>query len=154
MSDEPQVRIPPPLIYAGALVIGGTLQRIAPESAFASDAWAVAAYAMGAAAIAIAGWALITFRRAQTAIEPWKAASQLVTHGPYAYMRNPMYVALTLLTLGVGLVLDWPWAVALVPVAVILTDHFVIRNEEAHLAHVFGAAYDDYRARVRRWGVV
>jgi protein-S-isoprenylcysteine O-methyltransferase Ste14 len=154
MSEAPQVRIPPPVIYAGVLLVGGALQRVAPESAFPGMAWTIAAYALGAIAIAIAGWALITFRRARTAIEPWKAASQLVTHGPYAYMRNPMYVALTLLTLGIGLILDWPWAVAFVPVAVILTDRFVVRHEEAHLSHVFGPTYDDYCTRVRRWGIV
>jgi len=154
LSAGPDVRIPPPLIYAGVLFVGGALQRIAPESAFAGMAWNIAAYALGVIALGLAGWALVTFRRARTAIEPWKAATLLVTHGPYAYMRNPMYVALTLLTLSIALVLDWPWAVALLPVAVILTDRFVIQHEEAHLAHVFDAAYHDYCARVRRWGVV
>lgn len=154
MTDAPKVRIWPPLIFAAPLLAGYGLERLAPGSAFPGPAWNFAAYALAAVAIALAGWAVVTFRRAKTAIEPWKAASRLVTNGPYAFMRNPMYVALTLLTVSVGVALDWPWAVALVPVAVIATDRLVIRHEEAHLAHAFGAAYRDYCARVRRWGIV
>jgi protein-S-isoprenylcysteine O-methyltransferase Ste14 len=93
----------------------------------------------------------VTFRRADTAIEPWKAARKLVTHGPYAYTRNPMYVSLTLLTGAIAVAADLPWALVMVPVAVLVTDRFVIAREEVHLRHLFGDAYRTYCARTRRW---
>ncbi len=151
MSDKPNVKLPPPVIYAGAFAIGYGLDLLMPWSAF--DGWVrwLLAGVLGLPAVAVALWALITFRRADTAIEPWAPARNLVTHGPYAYTRNPMYVALTLLTAGLAIGADLPWALLMVPVAVLVTDRHVIAREEVHLAHVFGDAYRAYCTRTRRW---
>ncbi|WP_200342220.1 methyltransferase [Rhodovibrio sodomensis] len=151
MSDRPNVKLPPPAIYAGAFAIGCGLHWLLPWSAFAGPSRWLLAAALGLPAVALALWALLTFRRADTAIEPWAPARNLVTHGPYAYTRNPMYVSLTLLTAGAAVALDLPWALLLVPVAVLVTDRYVIAREEVHLSHMFGAAYRSYCARTRRW---
>ena len=151
MSDKPNVKLPPPLIYGSAFAIGFALDWLLPWSAFTGPLRWWLAGAAGLPAVGIALWALLTFRRADTAIEPWEPARHLVTHGPYAYTRNPMYVSLTLLTAAIAVAVDFPWALLLVPVAVLVTDQHVIAWEEIHLRHMFGSAYRDYCTRTRRW---
>jgi protein-S-isoprenylcysteine O-methyltransferase Ste14 len=152
VSDKPNVKLPPPAIYGAAFLIAVGLDQIWPWSLFAGWPRWIGAGLLAAPSGALALWALITFRTADTAIEPWEPARNLVTHGPYAYVRNPMYVALTLLTAAVAVGVDLPWALVLLPVAVAVTDRHVIAREEVHLAHVFGDAYRAYCRRVRRWG--
>ena len=152
-AEKPGVKVPPPAIYAGALAVGIGLGYVVPVAVFTAFAWWYLAGVLGAAAVGLALWALITFKRADTAVEPWHPARHLVTHGPYAYMRNPMYVALTLLTAALGVGADQLWVLVLLPLAVAATDRLVIAHEEVHLTSKFGEAYRDYCRRVRRWGV-
>jgi protein-S-isoprenylcysteine O-methyltransferase Ste14 len=155
MSEEkPGVKVPPPAIYAVALAAGIGLGYLIPVTLFTAFAWWYAAGVLGAAAAGLAVWALVTFKLADTSVEPWHPARHLVTHGPYAYMRNPMYVALTLLTAALAVGADLPWVLVLLPPAVVATDRLVIAHEEVHLTRKFGDAYRAYCQRVRRWGVV
>jgi protein-S-isoprenylcysteine O-methyltransferase Ste14 len=105
-----------------------------------------------AAGCALAVWAAVLFRREGTEINPTSPSNRaLVTHGPYQFTRNPMYLSLVILTLGIAIwVGAWPMFAA--PVAVFATANFVhIPFEEAKMRGQFGTAYDDYVARVRRW---
>ena len=100
---------------------------------------------------AIAGWGLLTFRTARTTTVPGQASSQLVTWGPYRFTRNPMYVGLIVAYLGEAGILRQFWPVVLLPLTIAYVNWTVIPVEEAKLKEVFGADYDRYRARVRRW---
>lgn len=153
-ADKPGVKVPPPVIYAIALAAAIALSFLAPWSVFAAFAWWYAAGALAAMGVGLALWAVFTFRRADTAIEPWHPARHLVTHGPYGYVRNPMYVSLILLSAALAVGADLPWLLVLLPLAVVATDRLVIAYEEVHLTSKFGDAYRDYCRRVRRWGVV
>jgi protein-S-isoprenylcysteine O-methyltransferase Ste14 len=97
-------------------------------------------------------WAFRTFREAGNNIDPLaEANSEVVTRGPYAFTRNPMYLGLVVIALGAAI---WagPWPMLATPVLVFLTANFVhIPYEETKLRRQFGAAYDAYAARVRRW---
>jgi protein-S-isoprenylcysteine O-methyltransferase Ste14 len=75
----------------------------------------------------------------------------LVTEGPFRYSRNPIYVALTLLYLGVALLINALWILLLVVPAVLVLRYGVIAREEAYLAWKFGDTYRQYTAQVRRW---
>ena len=93
----------------------------------------------------------MTFRRAKTNIRPFQEADKLVTQGPFRYTRNPMY-------LGVSLVLAGSWLLmgALSPllgvlIFVVTADRWYIAFEERMLERKFGAEFERYRARVRRW---
>ena len=79
-----------------------------------------------------------------------KAATTLVTDGPYRFTRNPGYLALTLIYLGLGFLFSSGWAVLLVPTLLIM-NVAVVRKEEQHLQARFGEEYLHYRATVRRW---
>ena len=97
-------------------------------------------------------WAFVLFRREGTEIDPTSPTNRkLVTSGPYQFTRNPMYLGLVILTLGVALwVGAWPMFIA--PVAIFATANwFHIPFEEAKMRRQFGATYEDYVERVRRW---
>ena len=97
-------------------------------------------------------WAFTLFRRAGTETNPTSPANRaLVTAGPYALTRNPMYLGLVLAATGIALwVGAWPMFAA--PLAVFATANGVhIPFEEAKMRRQFGEAFDAYAARVRRW---
>jgi protein-S-isoprenylcysteine O-methyltransferase Ste14 len=97
-------------------------------------------------------WALVLFRREGTEIDPTSPTNRkLITSGPYQFTRNPMYLGLVILTLGVALwVGAWPMFIA--PVAIFATANWVhIPFEEAKMRCQFGATYEDYIEWVRRW---
>jgi protein-S-isoprenylcysteine O-methyltransferase Ste14 len=76
--------------------------------------------------------------------------ARLVTDGPYARIRNPMYAGWALASLGLGLVADSGWIVAAVPLAAVVAHRAVLR-EERRLAESFGADFAAYRSRVPRY---
>lgn len=97
-------------------------------------------------------WAVVLFRREGTEIDPISPTNRkLVTSGPYRFTRNPMYLGLVIFTLGIAVwVGAWPMFIA--PVAVFATTNWMhIPFEEAKMRGQFGAAYDTYTGRVRRW---
>jgi protein-S-isoprenylcysteine O-methyltransferase Ste14 len=65
--------------------------------------------------------------------------------------RNPMYVSLVALYLGLMLLINSWWPAIFLPFVVLVVDRFVIAREERYLASAFGAEYDEYRRQVRRW---
>ena len=93
------VRFPPPLLFVIGFLTGWVLDRYwhaLPLSRFAGSALEPLGLAALVLGVVLAGWGVITFRRAKTAINPHHSASQLVTHGPYRFTRNPMYTGLTI----------------------------------------------------------
>jgi protein-S-isoprenylcysteine O-methyltransferase Ste14 len=97
-------------------------------------------------------WAIVMFRRAGTEINPVSPTNRaLVIEGPYQFTRNPMYLGLVLVTLGIAIWVG-AWPMFLAPIAVFATANWVhIPFEEAKMRRQFGAAFDAYTARVRRW---
>jgi protein-S-isoprenylcysteine O-methyltransferase Ste14 len=97
------------------------------------------------------GWSLALFGRHETGLLPGQATQAMIEEGPYRLSRNPLYVGLLALYLAIGLLVPSVWAVVLFPVAVLLVWWGAIRPEERFLHQRFGASYDDYTRRVRRW---
>src|SRR5215472_15863426 len=92
--------------------------------------------------------AIVLFRREGTEVEPTSPTNRkLITSGPYQFTRNPMYLGLVVLTLGIAIwVGAWPMFGA--PIALFATANWVhIPFEDRQ----FRAVYDNYVARVRRW---
>ncbi|HEX3916299.1 MAG TPA: isoprenylcysteine carboxylmethyltransferase family protein [Caulobacteraceae bacterium] len=97
-------------------------------------------------------WAYLVFRSENNNIDPLaETNSGVITSGPYAFSRNPMYLGLLIIAFGAALwVGAWPMLAA--PPAVFLVANFVhIPFEEAKLRRQFGGAFDAYASRVRRW---
>ena len=91
------------------------------------------------------------FNERATTVKPFQESAALVTDGVYAISRHPMYLGFVLVLLGVGLLLGSATPFAVVPVFAVLMDRVFIRAEERMMAATFGAAWEEYRSRVRRW---
>ena len=149
--DVPGVVAPPPLILLGFLLAGLALDWIRPLPLLPADAQ----YAIGGALIALASAfafsAIACFLRAGTNVPTRRPATALVVVGPYRFSRNPIYLGMILLLLGIGVMVDSLWLVALVMPFALVLRYGVIAREERYLEGKFGDAYRAYRARVRRW---
>ena len=97
-------------------------------------------------------WAIVLFRRAGTETNPTSPANKaLVVAGPYRFTRNPMYLGVTIVTLGIAIWVG-SWPLYLAPLATFATANFVhIPFEEAKMRRQFGVEFEDYTARIRRW---
>lgn len=97
------------------------------------------------------GWSLWLFRRHETGLLPGQATQGLIEEGPYRLSRNPLYVGLLVLYLGLALLAPTFWGLVLFPAAVLLVLWGAILPEERYLHARLGAKYDAYSRRVRRW---
>ena len=97
------------------------------------------------------GWSLWLFARHDTGLLPGQSTNAMIEEGPYRLSRNPLYVGLLALYVAVALLAPTFWGLVLSPVAVLLVLWGAILPEERFLHERFGAPYDDYRGRVRRW---
>lgn len=110
------------------------------------------------AALAVLGLLLnllpkLAFGRAGTTVNPLRPASSraLVTSGLHGVSRNPMYLGHALLLVAWACWLRHPAALVGVPLYMAYVTRYQILPEERALSAMFGAAYEAYRARVRRW---
>lgn len=151
-GERPDVRFPPPLVFLGFILLGLAADRLLGLPSFVVPS-AIGWIGIG---LMVAGLALILsalglFRSVGENPEPWTPSETIIATGPYRITRNPMYLGMAAIQSGFGL---W-WAsvgvVALLPVAMIVIDRFVIAREEQYLRSNFGAPYEDYCKRVRRW---
>ena len=150
---RPLLRVPVPWVFVLTYVAGVAMEHAWPlASGRGGDAsGGIAGSVVFLAGSIVAGWGLFLFHRERTTTVPGRTSSKLVTRGPYAFSRNPMYVGLTLAYLGeAGLLRQW-WPVILLPLTLAYVKGVVIPLEEAQLKQVFQGEYEAYRARVRRW---
>ena len=148
------VRFPPPFLFIIGLLAGWALDRYwhaLPLSRFAGSALKPFGWSALSLGVILVGWGMVTFRRTKTAIHPHHSASQLVTHGPYRFTRNPMYTGLTIAYLGGSALLDSWWPVIVLPIVLLVLLKTVISREETYLRDAFGVEYAAYVANVRRW---
>lgn len=152
--DHAGVHFPPPLLFVAGLVGGVLLHRwlavplLPVRFRFVG---LLAGWCLIASWVGLTGWAIAVFLRHRTAMYPNRPASTLVTRGPYAFSRNPMYLALSGLYVGVSLLVNSIWPVVLFPGVLVSLYLLVIRREERYLAATFASDYTSYRDRVRRW---
>ena len=151
-SSGPGIRIPPPVIYVAALAIGFVLNYLWPMSPLSGSSRYVIGSVVPLVSVLTMPLVLRRFRRAGTPFfDLRKPASALITEGPYRFSRNPSYVSLTLLYLGIGTLLNDGWILILVAPVLLVMDLWVVRREERHLEAKFGEEFLRYKAAVRRW---
>lgn len=150
-----ELKIPPPvvaLLLAGAAwVVAWALPVLALELPNMLRRGLAASLALGGLSFDVL--ALLRFRSARTTINPLdpSRSSALVERGVYRITRNPMYLGLLLVLAGWTVWLDHALTFAVLPLFVAYITRFQILPEERVLSARFGASYDAYRARVRRW---
>lgn len=144
-------RVLPPVYFLGALMLMFGLHLLLPGPQLVQSPLRYGGLLFVAAGVAVLLWAAGLFRQDGTTINPFQEASTLVVRGPYRLTRNPMYVGMAFVLLGIGLLLGSAFPFAVVLGFVLLIDLRFIRAEEMALERAFGAAYSAYKARVRRW---
>lgn len=139
--------VPIPVQYLLGLILGVILQLVLGQRLFVT-AWIGVATGLPLIAVGVgfAVWSVLEAGDTET-----ESPNRLLTGGPYSLSRNPMYVAWTLMYLGIGLAANSLWILALLPIVVVFT-HFVdVRREERFLEKQFGDEYLQYKRRVRRY---
>jgi protein-S-isoprenylcysteine O-methyltransferase Ste14 len=149
--DKPATLILPPLVYAAGLVAGWWINRFFPLGFVHSRILHDLGWALVASGVLVTIWTALTLWRHHTTVNPYKAVSNLVSSGPFAFSRNPIYLGDWLVYAGVTLLLNTFWTLPLAPVVWWVMRYQVIAHEEAHLEARFGQAYLDYMSKVRRW---
>ena len=91
------------------------------------------------------------FQRAGTTVKPYQESSNLVTGGVFQISRNPMYLGMVLILIGVAVLLRSLSPLLIVIPFAILIDQIYIRVEEQMLMEKFGAKWQAYKAQTRRW---
>ncbi len=149
--DNPGVIVLPPLVYGAAFVVGTVLQWGFPRSILPADVAAPGGLAALAWGAILAIWSRRALESAHTAVHPSRPATVLVVTGPFRFSRNPMYLARTLLYVGLALLANALWVLAALVPVLIAIHYGVITREERYLERKFGDAYVHYRTAVRRW---
>jgi protein-S-isoprenylcysteine O-methyltransferase Ste14 len=149
--DTAQVLVLPPLVYGAAFIIGLLLHLVLPLHLLPTTLARGVGVVCVLVSLPVAIATLRVLSRAHTPVDPMKPTTALVTEGPFRYSRNPIYVALTLLYLGMAFLVNAWWILLLVVPVLVVLRYGVIAREEAYLTRKFGDAYRQYTAQVRRW---
>jgi protein-S-isoprenylcysteine O-methyltransferase Ste14 len=148
-TNSPCVIACPPLVFIAALGIGWLLNWLAPLHAFSS--LHVAGGILAFAGVVLGLWGVHAFHRAGTAVRPDRPVTALVTDGPFRYTRNPLYIGLTTIYLGVAFSTGMLWLLVTLIPALAVTHWKIVRREEQFLEAKFGETYRTYKTHVRRW---
>ncbi len=152
-KDNPGVYIPPPLIYVSFFFLSVFLQRQLPIP----FTWHNTLMAE------ILGWAFITlylvfflpalrqFIFSKNTLVTIRPANALQKSGIYSISRNPMYLSLLFLYIGIAMFKGNPWTIIEIPLLMVTVQGYVIKREEQYLLRRFKADFEEYKKKVRRW---
>ena len=141
----------PPLVYLSAIVLGLVLHFLWPARLMPPAVSAPLGATLIVAAVALFVSAVRTFHSAGTPVPGNRPTTTIVRQGPYRWTRNPIYLAFTLLQVGLAGWVNSRWLLVTLIPAVALMSFFVIPREERYLEARFPADYPAYKASVRRW---
>lgn len=140
----------PPVLFLLCLFAMFTAAWYVPESIFpAPYNWWGALLILAGLAFGATGAA--TFREKRTNLNPLRNPTVLVTGGVFSLSRNPMYLGLAVCLLGVALILDTAPAFFFVVLFFLVANYWYVPFEEMRMRESFGATYEAYCARTRRW---
>lgn len=141
----------PPVLFLAALLLQWAAHTFVPVMPLIPSAWA----ALGTIPIVVGLVVMVVadrqFKAASTAIKPFDTPSSLVQSGPFHFSRNPMYLGMVLILIGAAVVWGSLSPFLLPPIMVWLLTARFIAAEEVSMSEAFGADYELYKSRVRRW---
>lgn len=151
-ADRPNRIAWPPILFSaailGALAAGWAFP--VPWPGLDDTPARIVGLGFGVAGLVLLFWATFTLWKEGTTFLPHQRSTRLVTHGPFALRRNPIYLAEAFLLLGAAAVTMNVWFVGAAGLFAVFITWLAILPEERHLEAVFGQTYLDYKARVRR----
>lgn len=154
-SDAAKVRFFPPGVPILVVVIGYFLNWFWPIS-LGIEVSAPTRYYVGAGlilgSIALLGfWSVALFRKGGQNENPWKPTPHIEERGPFKVTRNPMYLQMIIVCIGVAFASANWWTLILTPMAIWALQELAIKPEERYLEEKFGSTYLEYKHKVRRW---
>lgn len=150
-KDTPNVIAPPPLIFLSGLILGGIITWFNPFPIMPGGLGVLLGNLLVLGGIAVIAIIFLQMRKAKTNIEPWKPTTKILDTGFYGYSRNPIYLGMVLIYLGVTCLANSIWFLPFLPFCLLIIHYGVILREEKYLEGKFGEDYLDYKKRVRRW---
>ena len=146
-------KIPPPVVLIVCLVLMWLISRETASLEIDSEIKLLASSFMFILGVCIAVAGIVSFRKAKTTVNPLKPeeATHLVVVGIFKYTRNPMYLGMLSVTIGMLIKLSNPWAVVMVLVFYFYINRYQIIPEERAMQKLFGDQFTGYAKRVRRW---
>lgn len=150
-KDIAGVIAPPPLIYLAAFIVALGLEWAARADAGLGRIGLWVGGVLIALAVIIAVLARRQFLKGGTPLRVEEPSTAILSTGPYRFSRNPLYLSLAMLQVGIGLALGFAWIVIMVVPAILVIRFGVIAREERYLERKFGKEYLNYKNRVRRW---
>lgn len=106
---------------------------------------------VGGAGFLLMMWSWVLFKRRHLPVCVTGTSGHIATAGPYRFSRNPMYLGMVLMLLGLALYAGTPPFSVSALVYFAILNFFICPYEEDKLFHAFGVEYLQYRNRVRRW---
>lgn len=152
-KDHPGVYLPPPLFYVLIFFVSLFGQKQFPLSKvfFETTPALIIGIVFVITGMLVLLPALIKFLRTRNTLITIKPANSLQTSGIYSVSRNPMYLGLLTLYIGMAFLKGNVWTFLFIPIVVLAVTYFVILKEERYLSRAFGIEYHEYRKKVRRW---
>ncbi|GGE46376.1 methyltransferase family protein [Actibacterium pelagium] len=152
-QDTANILVFPPSVSVAAPAFAGLMEWLLPYGILPAPGGSM--LVAGVLLMLLAGGLAVSgtraFKRAKTNIDPRQPALVLVNDGPYRFTRNPMYLGMITLNLGLTLAASLDWGLLTTPLLA-LTLHFgVVLREEAYLKTKFGEPYAMLLKRTRRW---
>ncbi len=122
-------------------------------SGFHSSGWThwLGLFMIGAGCIVLFSCILMFARFGKGTLSPFDPARHLVIKGLYRYVRNPMYIGVLIILLGEALTFQSVTLLGYAGIVFVVFNAFILLYEEQYLRRQFGAQYDHYCKRVRRW---
>ena len=147
------LKIPPPVITLLCAALAWVVGRFTPEFAYLVPARIPITVILVLAGFSLALAGLLAFRKAKTTPNPHtpEKSTYIVRSGPYKFTRNPMYLGLATVLLGICVYLQNPLTLVLVVLFLVYITKFQIIPEERFLLKIFGEPYVQYMRSVRRW---
>jgi protein-S-isoprenylcysteine O-methyltransferase Ste14 len=152
-SKGPGVYVPPPIFYVLTFIAAVFIQKSIPISDmfFRMKTTKVAGVIFLIIALFFLFRSLRQFFLTKNTVILIKPASSLQTTGIYSITRNPMYVGLAIVYLGITCFIGNWWNIIFFPFLILIVQEYIIKREEKYLGFEFGQEYEAYKNRVRRW---
>jgi protein-S-isoprenylcysteine O-methyltransferase Ste14 len=145
------IRIHPPAL-AGILLLAALVLHLLGHSHHRFAAFhQLLGLLLVAAAVGLAFYAAGLFAATGTTRNPYRPPTELITLIPYTFTRNPMYLGMTVVLLGIAFFFGSAVMLLAPIVFFVVIDRMVIPAEETNLQQLFGQQYLDYKSRARRW---
>ena len=141
----------PPLVYLTSILVGTGLHLVWPIRVFPDAAGLPVGGGLLLVGLALFTLATRQFLAADTPLPTNQPTRAIVAKGPYRFTRNPIYLSMTLVHLGIALWVNDAWLLGTLAVTLFIMSWGVIAREEHYLARRFGDEYLRYRSSVRRW---